>query len=231
VSERVLDAYKTLSTEFYELDKPCVPADEMERYWERYLAAGGPVLEPMCGSGRFLVPFAQRGADIDGVDASPHMLAACRQKAAERGLSPGLFHQFLQELELPRSYRFAFIPAGSFGLLASEDGALQGLRRLRAHLLPGAELVMEIPTLRAAARTGEPRAERRVRRPDGAEIVLARGEYRLVRDGQVLETETEHFELRRYRRPEIDTLLARAGFADSQLVADSDDGFVLACTM
>ena len=228
MSEHALDAYKRLSTEFYELDKPCVPADEMELYWERYVAVGGPVLEPMCGSGRFLVPFAQRGADIDGVDASPTMLAACRQKAAERGLSPGLFQQFLQELELPRSYRFVFIPAGSFGLLVEED-ALESLRRLLAHMLPGAELVMEIPTIHSAARTGEPHAERRVRRGDGAEIVLSGGVYELVRDGQVVETETEHFELRGYSRAEIDALLARAGFGDSRLIADDDDGFVLAC--
>ena len=42
--------------------------------------AGGPVLEVGCGTGRVLIPTARMGVDITGLDASPHMLAMCREK-------------------------------------------------------------------------------------------------------------------------------------------------------
>jgi len=54
----------------------------------------------MCGSGRFLVPLAEAGFDIDGVDASPDMLDSCRRKCRERDLSPALLEQFLEDVAL-----------------------------------------------------------------------------------------------------------------------------------
>src|SRR5205085_4746698 len=61
--------YKRLLTEAYDLDKPEAPAEELARWMQFARDARGPVLEVMCGSGRFLVPLAQAGVDIDGVDA------------------------------------------------------------------------------------------------------------------------------------------------------------------
>jgi len=61
---------KRLLTEAYDLDKPDAPGLELER-WMRYArSADGPVLEVMCGSGRFLLPLALAGIDIDGTDPS-----------------------------------------------------------------------------------------------------------------------------------------------------------------
>jgi SAM-dependent methyltransferase len=213
---RSLDSYKKLCTEFYDLDKPVPPPDAFDFYWRRYEAAGGPVLEAMCGSGRFLLPFAERGADIDGVDASPEMLEACRVKAEARGLRLHLYLQFLQELTLPRRYRFAFVPAGSFVLIPSDDHDA-ALRRLAAHLLPGAELIVEMITpggdIDGAA---GPVAERRVSRPDGSEIVLTvaggRHRYDLVHHGEVLESEFESYGWAPRSLFEFQAMLANAGF-------------------
>ncbi len=66
--------YKRLLTQAYDLDKPEAPAAELDR-WLRYArAVDGPVLEVMCGSGRFLAPLAAAGIDIDGTDASVDLL-------------------------------------------------------------------------------------------------------------------------------------------------------------
>jgi len=54
-------AYGSLCTEFYDLDKPSAPADALAFYVERARKAGGRVLEPMCGSGRFLLPMSLAG--------------------------------------------------------------------------------------------------------------------------------------------------------------------------
>ena len=147
VSRPPLQSYAELCAEAYDLDKPEPPKYELAFYWQLFersggVAGGGPVLELMCGTGRFLVPFAERGADIDGVDASPQMLAACRAKLEGRGLSAGVYEQFTQDLDLPRRYGYAFLPGGSFTLLDRLD-ARETLRRVRDHLLPGAILTLD----------------------------------------------------------------------------------------
>ena len=166
-----LAEYKRLLTEAYDLDKPEAPARELER-WLRYAqAAHGPVLEVMCGSGRFLVPLAVAGIDIDGTDASVDMLAACKKKCEEQGVSAGLHRQFAQELDLPRRHALAFIAAGSFGLIVDEADYRVALHKLFDHLEPGAVLVVDAETPAAAPhRTGR-WFGRWWNRPDGATIV------------------------------------------------------------
>jgi len=51
------DTYRSLSTDVYEIIYAETPPDELEFFLRRFVSAGDPVLEPMCGSGRFLIPF------------------------------------------------------------------------------------------------------------------------------------------------------------------------------
>jgi SAM-dependent methyltransferase len=44
------------------------------------LAAGGPALELAIGTGRVALPLAARGIRVDGIDASPAMVAKLRAK-------------------------------------------------------------------------------------------------------------------------------------------------------
>ena len=41
---------------------------------------GGRTLELACGTGRVLLPIAQAGCDITGIDLSPHMMPKCRER-------------------------------------------------------------------------------------------------------------------------------------------------------
>lgn len=244
--------YNKLCTEFYDLDKPSEPADAFEFYLEYAKAAQGPILEPMCGSGRFLLPLLARGFDVDGVDASRFMLEACRQRAARQQLTTrSLLEQKLEELELSRRYALAFIPAGSFGLITHEPQAREALRRLHAALLPGGKLVLEIDRPAFETSTSWPWGGRWLKRPDGALLVIswlgqyAASErisyslhrYELVIDGRVVETEMEEFNLRAYEPQEFQALLESAGFVDvkalkafEQRAPDADDeGVVFEC--
>ena len=65
--------YGSLCTEMYVLLHSQAPQDELAFYLS-YAHPGDRVLELLCGSGRFLVPFVQRGFDITGVDWSQEML-------------------------------------------------------------------------------------------------------------------------------------------------------------
>ena len=222
-----MDSYRELCTQFYDLDKPVAPLDALAFYLRHAEQAGGPILEPMCGSGRFVVPLLASGCDIDGVDASPQMLQACGKKCADRGLTATLSEQFIHELDLPRRYALAIIPAGSFGLLTDPDQARESLRRIRESLLPGGRFVLEIDLCEPNRTSGSsPWGGRWVDRPDGARILISwlsrydadarvvhsQNKYELVKDGQLLGTEFEDFRLRLYTAHEFRSLLAEAGF-------------------
>jgi hypothetical protein len=67
-----MDGYGELCTRFYDLDKPKAPELALD-WFARELAGCVSVLEPMCGSGRFLVPLVRQGLLVDGVDPSQSM--------------------------------------------------------------------------------------------------------------------------------------------------------------
>ena len=59
--------------EGYDVDEHRQPL--LAFYLNRWRQAGSPtpLLEPMCGTGFFLIPFLEAGADIDGLDAAHAM--------------------------------------------------------------------------------------------------------------------------------------------------------------
>src|SRR5438093_787318 len=90
----------------------------------------------------------EAGIDVDGVDASADMLAACAARCEERRIRARTYRQFLHELGLPRRYRLIFAGGASFGLIVDESEVTESLRRLYGHLLPGGTLLIEIETPR-----------------------------------------------------------------------------------
>jgi len=234
-SERTgaIDTYGQLCTEYYDIDKPAAPPDALAFYLDHARRAGGPVLEPMCGTGRFLVPMREAGLDIDGVDASPQMLQACRAKCADLGLDVDLREGLFEDLSLPRLYAHAFIPAGSFSLL-SIDSARTALERLHACLLPDATLLIDVLT-GTEYRPGRSRwMGSWVERADGARIVrtilgnyepttrtLAMlNKYELFDGGQLVRTELEELAQQFYSLAEFTDLAETAGFSAEDVVED-----------
>ncbi len=71
--------YGSLCTEMYKILHERAPQDELE-FFLSYAEKGQKILEPLCGSGRFFVPFYKAGYDISGMDLSDEMLAKLRQK-------------------------------------------------------------------------------------------------------------------------------------------------------
>jgi len=200
------------------------------------------VLEVMCGSGRLLVPLAVDGIDIDGVDASADMLAACARKCAELGVSPGLSRQVAQDLDLPRPYALAFVTAGSFGLLTDQDWYRQALAKMFEHLGPGGLLVIDVETTVGAPQRNGDWVGRWWNRPDGAMIVsrnLGRydsttrveeglGIYELWADGVLVETELNTWFRRFWSESELQLELLLAGFTDVAIESVADGAVLVA---
>ena len=230
--------YGPLSTQYYDLEKPTAPADELEFYLQMARRSPGPTLEPMCGSGRFLLPMLKSGLRIEGVDSSPEMLDACRARASDLDLTPTLYLQGIEELDLPAAYGFAFIPSGSISLLVDDDILDSALAGLSAHLLPGGSLALELLDRQSLPRDPETSWSGAVRRTDGATIRmsghlahydpsggLARSviTYRLERRGKLVRVETEDFILRYHDPDDFRRRLLRCGFSRVTLLSPGED--------
>lgn len=223
-----MNSYGALCTEFYDLDKPTAP--ELALEWFASHLPEGRVLEPMCGSGRFLAPLLKRGFVVDGVDPSEAMLKACRAKLAAAALETGLWAQTLEALDLPvKDYAAAFIPASSFCLIVDRDAALEGLRRLRAHLAEGAPVFIEfelpqpgddwpkesVKTLTSGKR--QIRLVSHVEYDAAGQIETYTNVYELKVSGRVTQTENELLRLRCYSPDQMKSLLESAGFSQVEI--------------
>jgi Methyltransferase domain len=248
-----VNSYKKLCTEFYDIDKPAPPEDAFSFFLRYAQKSNGPILEPMCGSGRFLIPLLERGFDIDGADASPDMLQACREHCSRKGLTPVLQQQFLERIEMPRRYGLVIIPAGSFCLITEQAAIEEGLKRIYELMLPRSTLVLEIERLPSSlppAGTGSWNG-RWVERNDGAKIIISWlsaydeservsrsiHRYDLCLGSELLATEFEDFDLRFYDQTEFHDLLVAAGFRDIKTYKayqfrppdDNDESFIFEC--
>jgi SAM-dependent methyltransferase len=244
-----MNRYGKLSTAFYDADKPQAPPDAFDFYEAFAKETRGPIHEPMCGSGRFLLPLLAQGLEISGSDTSSSMLDACRARGAELGLSPQLSQQALQALTLERPPALVFIPSGSFGLLLDDELVAAALRRAYDLLAPGGTFLVEAERLQESQPSSSGNwGGRWVELADGSRLILSWltqysgsanittsvHRYELVKDGQLVSSEYEDFRVRSYGSDEFRRLLQNAGFDSIEALKpyerapadEHDDAFV-----
>ncbi len=120
--------------------------EDLDMYRNFAELSGGKILELACGSGRVLLPLAQDGYVVTGVDTSAAMLAIARDRLQESGLSARatLVQQDISALNLGQKFRLAFIALGSFGHIATRKTQQLTLAAVRAHLSPGGTFIVDI---------------------------------------------------------------------------------------
>lgn len=136
-------AYDELSSLFYDATEHYASKEEVDFFAACIEQHPGKVLEAMSGSGRLQIPLMQRGYGIDGVDHSEAMIARCRQRCAELKLQPVIFKQSLEDLDLPHKYSTVFIAVGSLQLITDQNLMLIVLKKIKDHMLPGGNLVID----------------------------------------------------------------------------------------
>jgi hypothetical protein len=221
-----MSSYQKLCTQFYDLDKPQISEEAINFYLSYAKKAKGPILEPMCGSGRYLIPFLRMGFDIDGVDASFHMLEACRKRCKKENLRTNLSQQYIERMKLNRKYALVIIPASSICLLTEQKGVIESLKRIYDYLLPLGHFVFEIETMNARPIQEGQWNGRWVEKTDGSKILLSwisiynernkRCEnidcYEHFKRNKLIETEFEELNIKLYEPMEIIHLLEATRF-------------------
>jgi len=219
-------AYQSLCTQYYDLDKPDAPQDVLEYYAAYAEKAKGPILEPMSGSGRFLIPLMEKGYHVEGIDTSSHMLEACVEKCRKKGLTPTQHCASILDMKLNKKYELIFIPAGSFGLLTDLDDVQNALKEIHKHLSPTGKFIFEVETFHSRSQAEGSWNGFWIDTGDGSKIVantlagyqeesqtqtvLCR--YELWENNQIVKTEVEEFRIRLYATDEMDRYLSKHGF-------------------
>jgi SAM-dependent methyltransferase len=121
---------------------------DVEFFIEAAKAAGSPVLEIGCGTGRVLIPIARAGVTIVGLDASASMLSVCRrlldQEPAEVRARVELVQGDMRSFALKERFTLATIPFRPFQHLLTITDQLACLENIRRHLVPGGRLILDL---------------------------------------------------------------------------------------
>jgi SAM-dependent methyltransferase len=215
-------------------------------YLEAAKSAGGATLELGCGTGRILLPLAQAGHRVCGLELSPHMLDRCRTKLAELPREVQgrvrLVEGNMVEFELGEQFQLITFPFRSFQHLQSTSEQLACLACAHRHLGPGGRLILDLfQTDPRRMHDPEFFNERAIpgetTLPDGRRVRLAERAVALHRAIQSNDVElisyvthsdgraeriVNAFRVRYFFRYEVEHLLARAGFCVVEIFGSFD---------
>ena len=120
--------------------------EDLSLYLAFARASTGPILDAACGAGRLLIPLAEAGYSLTGVDSSQRMLELARSRLPELR-EPRRVHLVqgdLRTLELGDSFGMALVALGSFHHLMTAEDQRRALRSLAKHLKPGGLLLIDL---------------------------------------------------------------------------------------
>jgi SAM-dependent methyltransferase len=195
------------------------------------LQPGDPVMDQGCGTGRLLVPFAERGYRLHGVDLVEPYVGRARRALEATGRSGTVVVGDIHEAVAPEPVALAFTWWTCLGYDAQDDLNVQPMRRAFESLRPGGLYAVDFMNVASVLRGFRPlvvtegrgaaagiRLERHSRL-DLARGVLCKRWQWCTGDGRERVVETE---VRLYLPHELARLLRAAGFASVDFVGEVD---------
>ncbi len=120
--------------------------EDIPFYVEEARRAEPPVLELACGTGRVLIPVAQAGVRVVGLDASPAMVQECRHKVAELPEEVQaritLVEADMRDFAFDERFGLVYCPFRAFLHLMTTEDQIAALRNIHAHLRDGGRFVL-----------------------------------------------------------------------------------------
>ena len=119
---------------------------DIDFYAEEAMKAGSPVLELGCGTGRILIPIAQEGIEITGLDQSPDMLSRAKEKTAklddETRNRIELVQGDMRSFSFKKKFNLIIIPYRAFLHLLTSEDQMMALTCIRNHLKDDGKLIL-----------------------------------------------------------------------------------------
>jgi SAM-dependent methyltransferase len=141
-----LDEYE-VSAKYYDLWYEDFTED-IGFYQQLAERTGGPVLECMCGTGRVLIPLADAGFQVTGVDRSAAMLDVLSTKLeliggkVEKNID--VIHDDIRTFKTKTRFRLVIVPFNSFLHLLDRKDQEAALTNIRKHMSEDGLLTMSI---------------------------------------------------------------------------------------
>lgn len=107
----------------------------------------GPILEVGCGTGRLLLPLAETGHRLTGIDLSAVALSAARAKLEATGLDKQvtLCQADMRDFKLPdQMFAVALMPLNTLMHCHTIDEQLSTLKAIHNHLQPAGQLIIDL---------------------------------------------------------------------------------------
>jgi SAM-dependent methyltransferase len=111
---------------------------------ELALAAGGPVLEVGCGTGRVAIDLGRHGHHVLGVDIEPVFVAALRERAASRRVEVNAEVGDIRSLGVTGEFALVIVPMQTLQLLEDADERRAALASMRSRLAPRGLIALAI---------------------------------------------------------------------------------------
>ena len=124
-----------LSAVWHDVECAAYTAD-LDLWRELAGAAGGPVLDLGCGTGRVALDLAEKGFEVAGLDSDPLLVEALRARARDRGLRVEADAGDARSFELGRAFSLVISPMQVVQLLGGPEGRGPMLAAVRRHLRP-----------------------------------------------------------------------------------------------
>ncbi len=101
------------------------------------------ILELGCGDGRILLRLAPLADSVFGMDCSEAMLSRCAERFHRAGERVELIRGDMAAFALPWRFDRIIIPYNSLYCLTTKEQQLACLRAVKAHLMPGGQLLLD----------------------------------------------------------------------------------------
>ncbi|MYG86377.1 MAG: class I SAM-dependent methyltransferase, partial [Gemmatimonadetes bacterium] len=143
----ILSEYDRTDAGFYDRFSTGIDGD-VAFYVEEARKAGGPVLEIGCGTGRIMIPIAESGVAVVGLDQAPAMLDIARAKVArlpdKTRQRVRLVDHDMRAFDLDRRFNLVVIPYRTFNYMLTEEDQRTALKRINDHLTDYGRLVFDV---------------------------------------------------------------------------------------
>lgn len=132
-------------SDFYDLvHGEFAPPKTLAFYEKQISLYGAPVLELACGTGAYLIPLAEKGIEISGIDLSGEMLKKAKEKAALRNITIDIQKEDIRDFSLNRKFPLILLLGNSLQHLTTREDIEKCLSSVRKHLTPRGRFIVEV---------------------------------------------------------------------------------------